>query len=90
LRRTSPPQCTTVKANSDWQFEAEVFAMKVPAVNGDCPSGSIRLYRLYNNGQTGAPNHRYTTDEAERTQMIIQGFVAEGFGVLGVIGCVPT
>ncbi|HVF65459.1 MAG TPA: hypothetical protein VNE58_15840 [Casimicrobiaceae bacterium] len=82
-------ECATVKGNKDWQFEAEVFAMKVPAATGDCPSGSIRLYRLYNNGHTGAPNHRYTTDENVRTQMIAQGFVAEGFGALGVVGCVP-
>ena len=83
-------ECTTVKNNPDWTFEAEVFAMNVPALNGDCPAATVPLYRLYNNGQSGAPNHRYTTDTTVRSQMLTQGFVAEGYGDLGVIGCVPN
>ena len=31
---------------------------------------AIPVYRLYNNGQGGAPNHRYTTSLATRTQML--------------------
>jgi hypothetical protein len=37
------------------------------------PAGTRLLYRLYNQGQTGAPNHRYTISLAIRSQMIAQG-----------------
>jgi hypothetical protein len=48
------------------------------------------VYRLYNDGQGGAPNHRYTTDFAVRAQMIAHGWVPEGYGDLGVIMCSPN
>jgi hypothetical protein len=51
--------------------------------------GTQPLYRLYNNGQGGAPNHRYTTRIDVRQQMITQGWVSEGYGPLGAIACVP-
>ena len=56
---------------------------------GTCPSGTTPLYRLYNNGQGGAPNHRYTIDPAVRTQMIAANWVPEGNGPDGVFACVP-
>ena len=43
------------------------------------------VYRLYNNGQGAAPNHRYTTDLSVRSQMMSQGWVPEGYGSVGVI-----
>lgn len=47
------------------------------------------VYRLFNNGQGGAPNHRYTTSLDTRASMISQGWVPEGAGTIGVIACVP-
>lgn len=82
------PECTVVKANVDWQFEAEVFFARSPGVDGSCPAGTNPVYRLYNNGQSGAPNHRYTPDLAVRAEMLLKGWVAEGYGV-GVIMCSP-
>ena len=38
------------------------------------------MYRLYNNGQGAAPNHRYTTDLGVRAQMLAQGWIPEGDG----------
>lgn len=81
-------ECAAAGANVDWQFEGEVFAMKLPAANGNCSADTVPLYRLYNEGQSGAPNHRYTTQAGIRSEMIARGFVAEGFGAMGVIGCV--
>lgn len=83
------PECTKVKSNADWTFEGEVFQIAVPSGAGDCPAGTTPVYRMYNNGQGGAPNHRYTTDLAVRTQMLAQGWIPEGFGPLGVIMCAP-
>jgi len=82
------PECTVVKANVDWQFEAEVFFARSPGVDGSCPGGTHPVYRLYNDGQSGAPNHRYTPDLSVRAEMLLKGWVAEGYGV-GVIMCSP-
>ncbi len=72
----------------DWQLEGLVFSIPVPTLEGACAAGTIPVYRLYNNGQGGAPNHRYTTDLEVRAQMIANGWIAEGRGV-GVIMCSP-
>jgi hypothetical protein len=84
-------ECGIVKLNASWQFESpSVFAVLAPGPAGDCPSGSNPVYRLYNNGQGGAPNHRYTTSLATRTTMLGKGWIPEGYGALGVIMCSPA
>jgi hypothetical protein len=83
------PECTTVKSNPNWQYEGDVFYTKVPTFDGTCPAGTMPVYRLYNNGQGAAPNHRYTTDLALRATMIAQGWIPEGYGPIGVIMCAP-
>ena len=83
-------ECAAVKQNPDWQFEALVFAVALPDGAGGCVAGTQPLYRLYNNGQGAAPNHRYTTSLATRTAMIGQGWIPEGSGNLGVGACVPS
>jgi len=77
-----------VKANPAWQLEGVVFGLALPAPDGSCASGTAPLYRLYNDGQGAAPNHRYTTQPGVRAQMMGRGWIAEGSGI-GVIGCVP-
>jgi mono/diheme cytochrome c family protein len=84
----SPSECTVVKANPDWTFEAEVFFVGTPAADGTCATGTIPVYRLYNNGQGAAPNHRFTTELQVRAQMLAQSWVPEGQGI-GVTMCVP-
>jgi hypothetical protein len=83
------PECTVVKTSSVWGFEGEVFYTQNPDVAGNCPVNTVPVYRLYNNGQSGAPNHRYTTDLNVRTQMLAQGWIPEGAGTIGVIMCAP-
>lgn len=83
-------ECTAVKSNANWSFEGEVFGVVVPTTSGSCPAGTTPLYRLYNNGQGAAPNHRYTTDANVRALMVPQGWVPEGFGSLGIIACLPV
>ena len=67
----------------------DAFDIAVPGPDGSCPAGLTPVYRLYNNGQAGAPNHRYTTNVAVRAQMIAQGWVPEGRGASGVEMCSP-
>ena len=69
-------ECDLVKQNPVWQYEKLAFQVVLPGAGGACPVG-VPLYRLYNNGTTGAPNHRYTTSLAIRAQMLAQGYTAE-------------
>jgi hypothetical protein len=82
-------ECAALMGSAVWQFEGTVFDVALPAADGGCAAGTRPLYRLYNNGQGGAPNHRYTTDADVRAQMLDAGWVPEGYGALGVNACVP-
>ncbi|HVF64320.1 MAG TPA: hypothetical protein VNE58_10025 [Casimicrobiaceae bacterium] len=81
-------ECDTVKADPVWTFEGDVFRVALPDSAGACAAGRIAVYRLYNNGMSGAPNHRYTTSLNIRTAMIARGWIPEGLGPQGVIMCV--
>jgi serine protease len=80
-------ECAIVKGDPVWSFEGEMFAINLPDQNGNCSAATLPLYRLYNDGQSAAPNHRYTTSRTIRADMIVKGWTPEGSG-LGVIGCV--
>lgn len=71
-----------------WQLEGPVFSTLMPAIDGTCPPGSTPIYRMYNNGMGGAPNHRFTTDINVRAQMLAAGWIPEGQGI-GVGFCSP-
>lgn len=84
-----PDECTGVKASTNWLFEGEVFGVGKSDAAGNCPAGYAALYRSYNNGHGGAPNHRYTTSTDVRQAMIQLGWIPEGAGP-GVVACVPA
>ena len=72
-----------------WTYEADVFFAVLPSSSGGCPPENVPVYRLYNNGQGGAPNHRFTTSAATRAEMLGEGWIAEGAGI-GVGWCSPA
>jgi hypothetical protein len=82
-------ECGTVKQNNDWQFESVAFHLQLADASGNCPSATTLLYRLYNNGMGGAPNHRYTTSQTIFKQMVAAGWVFEGDSVTKAFACVP-
>ena len=84
-----PVEAQNLQSGTVWTLEATdaFYMMASPA--GTCPSGTTALYRLYNNGQGGAPNHRYTVDPAVRSSMIAAQWIPEGNGPDGVFACVP-
>jgi len=84
----SAAECAKVKDSADWQFEDTVFNVVLPDGAGTCPAVTAPLYRLYNDGRGGAPNHRYTTEREVFDAMRELGWVPEGAGI-GVIACVP-
>ncbi len=73
-----PVECDGVKANPAWQYEKIAYYIRVPTGSG-CPTGTIPVYRMYNSGQTGAPNHRFTTDPAVYAEFTTNlGWAPEG------------
>ncbi len=71
-----------------WQYEGDVFFMPSPNANdGACPSGTTPVFRLYNNGMGGAPNHRFTTNPETQAEMVRDGFIPEGPNGVGM--CSP-
>jgi len=83
-------ECASVKGDVTWTYEAIAFHLRLPDANGACPAGTEVLYRLYNDGRTGAPNHRYTTNAQVFAAFRAKGWIAEGHGVTGAFACTPA
>ncbi len=85
-------ECAAVQANPDWQYlyEGIAFYLQVLDENGNCPPGTTILYRVYNNGNSGAPAHRVTTSAATFNQMLGHGWVFEGDSRTFAFACVPS
>ncbi len=82
-------ECETVKGNTTWTYEATAFYLRLPDAAGACTAGTNVLYRLYNNGMTGAPNHRYTSSREVFDAFKAKGWVPEGDGTTGAFACTP-
>ena len=82
-------ECSLLKTNPAWQYEGIAFYAALPDASGLCAAGTVPLYRAYNNGIGGAPNHRFTTSFATLQQMIAAGWSFEGNGNTQVFACVP-
>ena len=81
----NPAECDGLKLNPNWIYEKIAFHIAVPS-NGACAAGTVPVYRAYNDGQTGAPNHRFTTDLASYQQFTTTlGWLPEG-----VAFCAPA
>ena len=63
-----------------WWFwgwpQDNVFQIDAPDKSGVCPSGTVPVYRLWN--QRADSNHRYATSAAIRAQMVAAGYLDEG------------
>lgn len=84
-----PAECPGLAAGGVWTLESPNAFYLMSAASGSCPSGTMPLYRIYNNGLSGAPNHRYTTQPSIRSSMIASGWSAEGYGADQIFACVP-
>jgi len=87
-------ECDFIKTNpadvAAWQFENIAFYIQLADANGMCGAGTIPLYRAFNQGMGGAPNHRYMTSLTILNQMIAAGWTFEGNGNTMVFACVPA
>jgi hypothetical protein len=82
-------ECNALKVNPAWSYEGIAFYLEPAGANGLCAAGTVPLYRLYNNGMGGAPNHRYTTSLSVFDSMIATGWIFEGNGITKAFACVP-
>lgn len=81
-------ECAGLQAGNVWTYEGLVFALQLPSAAGVCPAGTTRLFRQFNNGQGGAPNHRYIVKDALRLAQVLLGWIEEGNGSPPVFACV--
>ncbi|NDP42177.1 MAG: hypothetical protein GZ089_05570 [Aromatoleum sp.] len=81
----SQDECGVVRDRKDWhwQFEGSPF-WAIPPTAGVCPDRTVPLYRAYNDGKGGDPNHRYSIDHSVIDAMVAQGWIDEGARM-----CVP-
>ena len=77
-------ECADVKSRLDWGwgYENDAYYAVQPA-GGACPGGTSPIYRVYNNGMGGAPNHRYLMSQADVATMVSQGWGSEGTVLCG-------
>jgi YVTN family beta-propeller protein len=84
-------ECAQRKGDPAWLFESDnLYSIALPDALGNCGSHSAPLYRLYNNGQGGAPNHRYTGERIVRDHMKALGWIGEGNGPDEIFACTAT
>ncbi|TMG87314.1 MAG: hypothetical protein E6H78_01630 [Betaproteobacteria bacterium] len=69
-------ECAAVKQLAGWTFEANAFY--IAANVAQCPASTRPVFRLYNDGMGGEPNHRYTTSWPVINAMQLRGWVLEG------------
>lgn len=69
-------ECQLLVANPLWRYEAEAFWVSTPA-SGSCGNDAA-VTRFYNNGEGGAPNHRYAANQATVNAMTAAKWVREG------------
>jgi hypothetical protein len=68
-----------LQPGSEWKFERQEFEVPVPDSDGQCASGLVPVYRLYNNRFAfHDSNHRFVTDTGERAKMVALGWIDEG------------
>ena len=75
-------ECAAVKQLAGWIFEANAFY--IAADVSQCPASTRPVFRLYNQGMGGEPNHRYTTSWPVISDMQVAGWLLEG-----VVFCSP-
>ena len=86
-------ECAALMAGSAWTAEGTEFHARLPEGRpgaAACPAGTRALYRLYNGGQGGSPNHRYTTSTRIVDIMTAGRWIPEGDGATGVFACIPS
>ncbi len=79
-------ECEGIKRAQGWIWEQGNKFYIIPSSAGACPSGTLPVYRTYNNRYIfNDSNHRYTTSLPVYNSMIASGWIGEG-----VVMCAPN
>ncbi|MCE9551641.1 MAG: hypothetical protein K8R50_11710 [Betaproteobacteria bacterium] len=79
-------QASTPATRKRWNFESLDF-FSTPPVNSACPSGTVPVYRAYNNGYAHGvdSSHRITSSFSAIMEVAVRGWINEG-----VVMCAPN
>lgn len=79
-------QASTPATEKRWNFESLDFVSTAPT-NSTCPSGTVPVYRAYNNGFARGvdSNHRITSSTTAIQEVVTRGWSSEG-----VVMCAPN
>ena len=81
-------ECATLAASPAWRYDSRAFDIVHPdTLSGDCPASTRPVYRVWN---ARNDDHRWITDAVLRASLVAKGWIAEGYGSLGVAMCAPT
>jgi serine protease len=86
-----PNECNFIynTASATWQLETiAAFYVQFPDAAGTCPSGTLPIYRFFNNRRDA--NQRHTADLSVRRAMINRSWVPDGVGPTKVAFCTPA
>ena len=73
------PECEQVKGDPGWTHEAPNKFYALAPIGGQCPGGTLPVYRAYNGRfAQNDSNHRYVSRLAVYNQMIAAGWKGEG------------
>ncbi|MFZ1809942.1 MAG: hypothetical protein WAU04_01965, partial [Candidatus Nitrotoga sp.] len=72
-------QAITPATQKRWNFESLDF-VSTPSTNGICPTGTVPVYRAYNNGFARGvdSNHRFSSEAAAIQEVVTRGWINEG------------
>ena len=78
-------QAITSATQKRWNFESLDF-ISTPPTDGTCPTGTVPVYRAYNNGFARGvdSNHRFSSAIATIQEVVMRGWINEG-----VVMCAP-
>ena len=79
-------QASTPSSQKRWNFENLNFVSTPASNNGICPTGTVPVYRAYNNGFTHGidSGHRISSNPAAIQEVLSRGWINEG-----VVMCAP-
>jgi uncharacterized delta-60 repeat protein len=81
-------ECAALKGDSTWVDEGDAFSVTLLDSRNSCATGSLPLFRLYNNFAGGSSNHRFTVSlRVVRNQMLLPNWGLEGDGPAGAAMC---
>lgn len=82
-------ECEALKSDGKFRFDGVSHFVALPDSAGECPFGTVALYRTDRSSGDGIPDQRFTVSLEARDAMLPKGWIAEGSGSDKVFACTP-